>query len=181
MTQTQQKTAGVAVASMVLGILGLTFLGLLGAVPAIICGHIALSSIGKSDGALGGNGMAIAGLVTGYLALAIAPLLLAIAIPAFMKARTETQRMMCASNMRIIDSARQQWALETGKTSEEPIPAAELEQRLPGGTMPVCPNGGEYEVNDHNGVRCPVHGTVEDIMTSRSQRYPSSRQPAPAW
>jgi hypothetical protein len=37
-----------------------------GAIAAIVCGHLALSSIGKARGALGGRGMAITGLVMGY-------------------------------------------------------------------------------------------------------------------
>ena len=69
---TQPTTNGMAVAAMVLGIIGAVTFGffLIPSVLAVIFGHIALSNISKSDGRLGGRGMAIAGLVLGYLFLA---------------------------------------------------------------------------------------------------------------
>ncbi|MFM2171390.1 MAG: hypothetical protein RI957_1619, partial [Verrucomicrobiota bacterium] len=39
------------------------------AIPAVICGHLALKKIRESDVPMAGRGMAIAGLVTGYLGL----------------------------------------------------------------------------------------------------------------
>lgn len=60
--------SGLAVSSMVCGILGLFTLGLTSII-AVITGHLALSKIKSSNGAIGGRGMAIAGLVTGYLGL----------------------------------------------------------------------------------------------------------------
>ena len=77
------QTSGVAVASMVLGLLSL-FTGCLTALPAIICGHIALSQIKHSMGRLGGRGMAITGLAVGYVFIVLfAIILAAIALPVF--------------------------------------------------------------------------------------------------
>lgn len=59
-------TSGVAIASFVLGLASI-LLSLLTALPAIICGHIALSQIKQSHGRLGGRGFAVTGLVFGYL------------------------------------------------------------------------------------------------------------------
>ena len=59
-------TSGLAVASMVLGILWLWWIG---SVLAVIFGHVALGQISHSNGRLGGRGMAIAGLVLGYIGL----------------------------------------------------------------------------------------------------------------
>ena len=56
-----------AIISLIAGIAGWTILPILGAIVAIICGHIAKNEIRKSGGALGGNGMATAGLVMGYI------------------------------------------------------------------------------------------------------------------
>src|SRR5262245_16753074 len=89
------RTSPLAIWSLVLGILGVVLLvvcvGPLCAIPAIICGHIAYTRIKKSGGALTGEGMALGGLITGYVgivfALAWIPLMLAIAIPNFVKAR----------------------------------------------------------------------------------------------
>ena len=60
MTAQQKKTAGIAITSLVLGIIGLlTFwllgLGLLCALPAVICGHIGYLRVKISAGALTGG------------------------------------------------------------------------------------------------------------------------------
>ena len=57
-----------AVASLVCGILGLCT-GF-ASIAAVICGHMALSQIKKSGNILQGRGMAIAGLVLGYIEIA---------------------------------------------------------------------------------------------------------------
>lgn len=64
--QQQTTTSGLAVSSMVLGILGF-FTFAITAIPAVICGHLSMSKIKKADGGLSGRGLAIAGLITGYL------------------------------------------------------------------------------------------------------------------
>lgn len=64
------KTSKLAIASMILGILGIlmwTFTFFIPCILAIITGHIACSEIKKSKGAITGNGMAFAGLIMGYL------------------------------------------------------------------------------------------------------------------
>lgn len=60
-----------AIVSLVAGILGWTLLPLLGSIAAVITGHMAKNEIKKSAGTLGGNGMATAGLILGYLAIAL--------------------------------------------------------------------------------------------------------------
>ena len=91
MNATVAKTSPGAIWSLVLGILSLICLGPFAAIPAVICGHVALGNIKRSTGTLAGEGMAIAGLVTGYIGIVLAviliPLYAAIAIPAFSKAR----------------------------------------------------------------------------------------------
>ena len=62
------RTNGLAIASLVLGILWICYLG---SILAVIFGHVALSQIKKSNGTQTGGGLAIAGLVLGYLGIAI--------------------------------------------------------------------------------------------------------------
>lgn len=62
-----QTTNGLAIASMVLGILWLFWIG---SILAIVFGHVSLGQIKRSNGTQGGRGMAIAGLVLGYLSTA---------------------------------------------------------------------------------------------------------------
>lgn len=63
-------TAGVAIASIVLGILSFVLLAVT-AIPAIICGHKALDRIRRTGGAVSGKGIAIVGLTLGYLMLVV--------------------------------------------------------------------------------------------------------------
>lgn len=58
---------GLAVASLVCGIIGGWASTL--SLPAVICGHMALNKISKDSTKYGGKGMAIAGLILGYLGI----------------------------------------------------------------------------------------------------------------
>jgi pyruvate/2-oxoglutarate dehydrogenase complex dihydrolipoamide acyltransferase (E2) component len=87
---TAPPTAPSALWSLILGILSFLCGGFITAIPAIICGHVGRSAIRKSGGALGGGGMAMAGLILGYVALVLNILIVpAILIPAFVKIRQE--------------------------------------------------------------------------------------------
>ena len=83
------KTSAQAIWSLVLGILSFLCFGLFTGIPAVICGHVARSNIRKSQGALTGGGMALAGLILGYIGIVVTTLgiLAAIAIPNFMAYR----------------------------------------------------------------------------------------------
>ena len=68
------RTSGYAIASLALGI---TWLGWIGSVLAVIFGHVALAQV--RDGTRSGRGMAIAGLVLGYAGLALLALFVVLA------------------------------------------------------------------------------------------------------
>ena len=53
----------------------------------------------------------------------------------------------CINNMRQIDAAKQQWALEKNKTDEAVPSAQDLLPYLKGGIFPSCPDGGFYSIN----------------------------------
>lgn len=63
-------SSGAATASLIFGILSYIFLPVIGAIVAVICGHVAIGQIRASGDRVGGKGMAIAGLVLGYLQIA---------------------------------------------------------------------------------------------------------------
>jgi hypothetical protein len=65
-------TSSLAVVSLVFGILSWCLLPFIGAIVAIICGHMARNEIRRAPaGAMEGDGMAIAGLVLGYVHVAL--------------------------------------------------------------------------------------------------------------
>ena len=68
--------SGMAVASLVLGIVALVFfpLGLMLGVPAVMCGHAGWGAIRTEPELVGGEGMIVAGLITGYLGIVIGSL-----------------------------------------------------------------------------------------------------------
>jgi hypothetical protein len=60
-----------AVISLVFGILSWFALPVIGSIVAVIAGHMARAEIRRSNGQLGGGGMATAGIILGYIQLAL--------------------------------------------------------------------------------------------------------------
>jgi hypothetical protein len=60
-----------ATLSLVFGILSWFALPIVGALVAVICGHMARAEIQRSQGQLEGDGLAVGGLILGYLHLAL--------------------------------------------------------------------------------------------------------------
>lgn len=69
-------TSGLAVASLVCGILGLISCLLLPGIAAVICGHMAMRQMADPAIRMTGRGMAVAGLITGYVSVGILVVLL---------------------------------------------------------------------------------------------------------
>ncbi|HWZ44415.1 MAG TPA: DUF4190 domain-containing protein [Candidatus Saccharimonadales bacterium] len=100
-----QQTDGKAIGSLVCGILSVTILWFLAAIPAVILGHMSRSEIKKSMGRLQGEGMALAGLIMGYISVAALPFLLiiaAIAIPNLIRARMAANEAAAAQTVRTV-------------------------------------------------------------------------------
>ena len=103
----EARTDGKATASLVLGLLSLVC-GLLAGIPAIILGHISLSNIKKSGGRLKGEGIALAGLIMGYISVVAIPFILiiaAIAIPNLLRSRIAANEANTVGNIRTINTA----------------------------------------------------------------------------
>jgi len=64
--------SGTAIVSLIFGILGLTFFPLIGSIVALITGYSARNEIKESMGTLGGDGMATAGIVMGWVGIGLA-------------------------------------------------------------------------------------------------------------
>ena len=90
-------------------------------------------------------------LVEIMIVVAIIGLLAAIAIPNFVSARARAQANACINNLKQIDGAASQFALERGKKTGDPIsfptdltPYIKLNAS---GSLPACPAGGVYSDN----------------------------------
>jgi len=80
-------------------------------------------------------------LVEIMIVVAIIGLLAAIAIPNFVRARTTAQENACINNLRILDAAKEQWALETNQIATATPVAGNLDAYVKGGTASVmCPS-----------------------------------------
>src|SRR6266481_3629436 len=79
-------------------------------------------------------------LVEIMIVVAIIGLLAAIAIPNFVRARTTSQMNACINNLRQIDGAKQQWALETKQATNAPVAYTDISGYLRNAV--TCPAGG---------------------------------------
>jgi hypothetical protein len=171
MTSEPKQTSGISITSLVLALLGLS-------IPAIICGHIGRSQIKKNSETLAGEGLALAGLIIGYIQIGLftlmIPLMAAIAIPSFVQAKEFSQQALCVNNMRMIDVVKDQAALEHNLTAGESVSEDLLSESLqvPVSSM-LCPKGGVYSINPV-GVEptCTEHGAISEPQPLMGQSMP---------
>ncbi len=103
--------------------------------------------------------------------VAIIGLLAAIAIPNIIRARSTSQMNVCINNLRQIDAAKQQWALQNGKAGTDSPAAADIAPflgRVTGGSLtsvfcPIDPAetfATSYTINSCNvAPTCNIQGT----------------------
>ena len=87
-------------------------------------------------------------LVEIMIVVAIIGLLAAIAIPNFIRARATSQQNACINNLRQIDGAINEWALETGQSNGASVASAQTVSAYiklnSANSVPGCPAGGSY-------------------------------------
>ena len=99
-------------------------------------------------------------LVEIMIVVAIIGLLAAIAIPNFVKARQTAQTNACINNMRQIESAKEQYALENGLTTGGEVTDPQIGAYIKGG-YPTCPANGTVTANAiGTPPSCSVHGAL---------------------
>ena len=65
----------------------------------------------------------------------------------------------CINNLRQIDAAKQQWALENGKNAGDVPTAEDLKPFFKNGVFPTCPAGGTYTIGAvSNAPTCSIPG-----------------------
>jgi prepilin-type N-terminal cleavage/methylation domain-containing protein len=81
-------------------------------------------------------------LVEIMIVVAIIGLLASIAIPNFVRARQTAQMNACIANLRCIDGAKQEWALDLHKQTTDTPAGSDLQPylgRTAAGSLPCCP------------------------------------------
>lgn len=96
-------------------------------------------------------------LVEIMIVVAIIGLLAAIAIPNFVKARTTAQKNACITNLRQLDGAIQQFALENNKAGAAPITLSQCRAYLKNSV--ICPAGGTTPEDSYSVVDCQTAPT----------------------
>ena len=86
-------------------------------------------------------------LVEIMIVVAIIGLLAAIAIPNFVRARTQSQKNACINNLRQIDGAVQQWALENKQGGTASVNKTDVYPYLKNSV--ICPSGGTTFANSY--------------------------------
>ena len=112
-------------------------------------------------------------LVEIMIVVAIIGLLAAIAIPNFIKARATSQQNACINNLRQIDAAINEWALETGQSNGNTIGGIATVSAYiklnANSSVPGCPAGGTYTTTSV--------GSTPQISCSLSTATPAHKLP----
>ena len=103
-------------------------------------------------------------LVEIMIVVAIIGLLAAIAIPNFIKARTTAQMNACINNLRQIDGAIQQWALETKKDTTATVTFPDISSYLKNSV--ICPSGGTAFSDSYNLATVGDKSTCKRVTSS---------------
>ncbi len=170
------ETSKKAIASLVLGIIPFSIFT---SIPAVILGHIAFSQINKSGGRLQGKGMATAGLILGYLGIALFPIMAAIAIPNLLRARIAANEAAAVAVLRDIDTAQVNYQSAYPDVGFAP----DLQSLGPGGATCATPSRKAACLIDNSLVSAtnghPRHGYLFTLRsTSHGKGYFASAVPA---
>ena len=168
--QTSKQKSGLAIASMVIGIIGVVLMCLGGFIIApigLILGIVALVKSNRRPSEYGGKGFAIAGIaICGLLTITL-PVILAIAVPNLLAARRAANEGSAIYTIRTISDAEQKYmASMSGKCGD-------IQSLIAGKLLDVSlakneKNGYRFMVVNLPGTGCEIHATP--VSTSQGRR-----------
>jgi len=99
-------------------------------------------------------------LVEIMIVVLIIGILMAIAVPNFVKARDSSRRNSCIANLKQVDQAKEQWAMDNRKNSGDTVAMTDLVGAAAYiKATPACPSGGIYTVgNVGDNPTCSITG-----------------------
>ncbi len=165
----QQKTSKAAVFSLILGILSNLCLWVLGSIPAIILGIVAIKNINRNPAEVGGKGLAIAGIITGCSGLIVGTVAFSMVFIGAEAYKKGAGRAKCMLQMATVQKLVLTHANLESLNPGDPISTDIL---VSGGYLeqiPLCPDGGQYtflnKVPDvtTSYIQCDVEGHVLDL------------------
>ena len=100
------------------------------------------------------------------IVVAIIGLIVGVALPAFMKSRTQARKQVCISNLSQIESAKQRWGLENNKKDgDAPNDSDLFGEGSYIKVKPSCPGGGSYDLKSIGvNATCNEEGHVLDVQ-----------------
>lgn len=107
-------------------------------------------------------------LIELLVVIVIIGILMVVAIPNFLTARENARLRACAENMKMIETAVEQYAIHNHLSGDQSPPT--VEQLFSAGyfrTMPVCPSGGHYSIEGNINayvIECDIHGKLTELM-----------------
>jgi prepilin-type N-terminal cleavage/methylation domain-containing protein len=90
-------------------------------------------------------------LVEIMIVVLIIGVLMSIAVPNFITARSNSQKNSCAANLKQIEGAKEQWAMVAKKGATDTPVSGDLLGSPTAGFLkswPTCPTGGTYTIGD---------------------------------
>jgi competence protein ComGC len=188
-TPAPNPKSGLSITSLVLGILGFGCFGILTGLPAIITGHIARGRARRDPQLHGGAGLALIGLILGYVSIittiVMVAVVAALVLPALAKAKQHAVTSGCVNNMKQIGLAARIWSNDHNEVFPPDIvtmsnelvslrilvcpddksksPAADWSLFDPSKNLSyeyLTPNAKETDVMGQTTFRCPIHGNI---------------------
>lgn len=153
-------------ASLICGIAGNLCLGPLTGIPAIILGHKAYGRARREPAVFGGAGLALAGLILGYVSLvvglAVTAVMLGLTLPALANAKAKATEIKCLNNLKMVGLSARIYA--TDHDGQFPPDFLSMKEALGSPTVLRCPGDQRMRVNVGGGWEQVTADTISYQM-----------------